>query len=232
MLNAHRRSYNCTEGTACLKLKGFVSNLEFLRVSSVFSLLLHVAFATTTLGHPWPGLHYSVPSCHYGNQPSTYGVMAGKRPILSWVSCQCVDFSQFSFGWTSPRQSFKEDGIWIEALEKVGKFRASAHGFPNLCISCEITLYLMSPYKAGKVLLFLLTSYHFLRDEDIPNIPVYCWYLSWWSPGWSHEIKWWNKEGRAEFSRQISHVIMDLYPHECMLASCWHPAHSSLSQDQ
>ncbi|XP_012879575.1 PREDICTED: pituitary-specific positive transcription factor 1 isoform X2 [Dipodomys ordii] len=23
------------------------------------------------------GLHYSVPSCHYGNQPSTYGVMAG-----------------------------------------------------------------------------------------------------------------------------------------------------------
>uniref|UniRef100_A0A2R8M935 POU class 1 homeobox 1 n=1 Tax=Callithrix jacchus TaxID=9483 RepID=A0A2R8M935_CALJA len=23
------------------------------------------------------GLHYSVPSCHYGNQPSAYGVMAG-----------------------------------------------------------------------------------------------------------------------------------------------------------
>uniref|UniRef100_A0A663N8T7 POU class 1 homeobox 1 n=1 Tax=Athene cunicularia TaxID=194338 RepID=A0A663N8T7_ATHCN len=27
-----------------------------------------------------PGLHYSVPSCHYGNQPSTYGVMAGIKP--------------------------------------------------------------------------------------------------------------------------------------------------------
>ncbi|XP_066857626.1 pituitary-specific positive transcription factor 1 isoform X2 [Anser cygnoides] len=26
------------------------------------------------------GLHYSVPSCHYGNQPSTYGVMAGIKP--------------------------------------------------------------------------------------------------------------------------------------------------------
>uniref|UniRef100_A0A803VW99 POU domain protein n=1 Tax=Ficedula albicollis TaxID=59894 RepID=A0A803VW99_FICAL len=25
-------------------------------------------------------LHYSVPSCHYGNQPSTYGVMAGIKP--------------------------------------------------------------------------------------------------------------------------------------------------------
>ncbi|NXU98418.1 PIT1 factor, partial [Cettia cetti] len=39
-----------------------------------------IAFATTMLGHPWPGLHYSVPSCHYGNQPSTYGVMAGIKP--------------------------------------------------------------------------------------------------------------------------------------------------------
>ncbi|XP_015151142.1 pituitary-specific positive transcription factor 1 isoform X2 [Gallus gallus] len=26
------------------------------------------------------GLHYSVPSCHYGNQASTYGVMAGIKP--------------------------------------------------------------------------------------------------------------------------------------------------------
>uniref|UniRef100_A0A674GZS8 POU domain protein n=1 Tax=Taeniopygia guttata TaxID=59729 RepID=A0A674GZS8_TAEGU len=30
--------------------------------------------------NPWPGLHYSVPSCHYGNQPSTYGVMTGIKP--------------------------------------------------------------------------------------------------------------------------------------------------------
>nr|Q28503.2 RecName: Full=Pituitary-specific positive transcription factor 1; Short=PIT-1; AltName: Full=Growth hormone factor 1; Short=GHF-1 [Macaca mulatta] len=28
------------------------------------------------------GLHYSVPSCHYGNQPSTYGVMAGSLTLV------------------------------------------------------------------------------------------------------------------------------------------------------
>ncbi|KAF2982768.1 hypothetical protein EK904_004488 [Melospiza melodia maxima] len=84
----HDSSWSClrgtegTEGTACLTLQGCALNLEFLRVPSVFSLLPTracpcVGFAATTPGHPWPGLHYSVPSCHYGNQPSTYGVMAG-----------------------------------------------------------------------------------------------------------------------------------------------------------
>ncbi|NXL62079.1 PIT1 factor, partial [Chordeiles acutipennis] len=37
-------------------------------------------FATMTLENILAGLHYSVPSCHYGNQPSTYGVMAGIKP--------------------------------------------------------------------------------------------------------------------------------------------------------
>ncbi|XP_005422425.1 pituitary-specific positive transcription factor 1 isoform X2 [Geospiza fortis] len=65
----------------CLQVSNHTTNVVST-VPSVFSLLPTcacpcVGFAATTLGHPWPGLHYSVPSCHYGNQPSTYGVMAG-----------------------------------------------------------------------------------------------------------------------------------------------------------
>ncbi|XP_064559632.1 pituitary-specific positive transcription factor 1 isoform X1 [Zonotrichia leucophrys gambelii] len=65
----------------CLQVSNHTTNVVST-VSSVFSLLPTracscVGFAATTPGHPWPGLHYSVPSCHYGNQPSTYGVMAG-----------------------------------------------------------------------------------------------------------------------------------------------------------
>ncbi|XP_066424473.1 pituitary-specific positive transcription factor 1 isoform X3 [Molothrus aeneus] len=65
----------------CLQVSNHTTSVVST-VPSVFSLLpTHacscVGFATTTPGHPWPGLHYSVPSCHYGNQPSTYGVMAG-----------------------------------------------------------------------------------------------------------------------------------------------------------
>lgn len=147
MLNAHRRSYNCTEGTACLTLKGCVLNLEFLRVPPVFSLLPTracscIGFAATTPGCPWPGLHYSVPSCHYGNQPSTYGVMAGKGPALSWGSCQSVDVSQLPFRGTNPRQSFKEDGIWIEALEK---------GFGNECPEFPKPLHLLWNHSVSYV---------------------------------------------------------------------------------
>ncbi|XP_052559980.1 pituitary-specific positive transcription factor 1 [Tympanuchus pallidicinctus] len=54
-------------------------------VPSVLSLIqtpkcsqLH--FAVMTSGNVSAGLHYSVPSCHYGNQPSTYGVMTGIKP--------------------------------------------------------------------------------------------------------------------------------------------------------
>ncbi|XP_066424481.1 pituitary-specific positive transcription factor 1 isoform X4 [Molothrus aeneus] len=38
---------------------------------------LQVSNHTTSVVSTGTGLHYSVPSCHYGNQPSTYGVMAG-----------------------------------------------------------------------------------------------------------------------------------------------------------
>ncbi|XP_057901722.1 pituitary-specific positive transcription factor 1 isoform X2 [Melospiza georgiana] len=38
---------------------------------------LQVSNHTTNVVSTGTGLHYSVPSCHYGNQPSTYGVMAG-----------------------------------------------------------------------------------------------------------------------------------------------------------
>ncbi|XP_051675137.1 pituitary-specific positive transcription factor 1 isoform X2 [Oryctolagus cuniculus] len=38
---------------------------------------LPVSNHTTNVMSTATGLHYSVPSCHYGNQPSTYGVMAG-----------------------------------------------------------------------------------------------------------------------------------------------------------
>ncbi|XP_031468470.1 pituitary-specific positive transcription factor 1 isoform X1 [Phasianus colchicus] len=51
-------------------------------VPSVLSLIQtpkcsHLHFAMMTSGNTSAGLHYSVPSCHYGNQPSTYGVMTG-----------------------------------------------------------------------------------------------------------------------------------------------------------
>uniref|UniRef100_A0A8C0WUR2 POU domain protein n=1 Tax=Castor canadensis TaxID=51338 RepID=A0A8C0WUR2_CASCN len=54
----------------------------FLPVPSILSLIqtakcLHTYFSGMTSGNTAAGLHYSVPSCHYGNQPSTYGVMAG-----------------------------------------------------------------------------------------------------------------------------------------------------------
>ncbi|XP_041336165.1 pituitary-specific positive transcription factor 1 [Pyrgilauda ruficollis] len=65
----------------CLQVSNHTTNVVST-VPSVFSLLPTracscVGFAAATPGRPWPGLHYSVPSCHYGNQPSTYGVMAG-----------------------------------------------------------------------------------------------------------------------------------------------------------
>lgn len=66
------------------------SSYIFLPVPSILSLIqtpkcLHTYFSMTTMGNTATGLHYSVPSCHYGNQPSTYGVMAGKKKISSYV---------------------------------------------------------------------------------------------------------------------------------------------------
>lgn len=65
------------------------SSYIFLPVPSILSLIqtpkcLHTYFSMTTVGNTATGLHYSVPSCHYGNQPSTYGVMAGKKKLSVW----------------------------------------------------------------------------------------------------------------------------------------------------
>ncbi|NXK40668.1 PIT1 factor, partial [Piprites chloris] len=68
----------------CLHVSNHATNVVST-VPSVLSLVQTrvfpcIRFATTTVGHASAGLHYSVPSCHYGNQPSTYGVMAGIKP--------------------------------------------------------------------------------------------------------------------------------------------------------
>ncbi|XP_064008219.1 pituitary-specific positive transcription factor 1 isoform X4 [Pogoniulus pusillus] len=45
------------------------------------------------------GLHYSVPSCHYGNQPSTYGVMAGSlTPCLYKIPEHALSASSCALG--------------------------------------------------------------------------------------------------------------------------------------
>ncbi|XP_014746553.1 PREDICTED: pituitary-specific positive transcription factor 1 isoform X2 [Sturnus vulgaris] len=65
----------------CLQVSNHATNVVST-VPSVFSFPSNSCVFMPWLCHintgtPWPGLHYSVPSCHYGNQPSTYGVMAG-----------------------------------------------------------------------------------------------------------------------------------------------------------
>ncbi|XP_064129158.1 pituitary-specific positive transcription factor 1 [Loxodonta africana] len=65
----------------CLPVSNHATNV-MSTVPSILSLIqtpkcLRIHFLVTTLGNTATGLHYSVPSCHYGNQASTYGVMAG-----------------------------------------------------------------------------------------------------------------------------------------------------------
>ncbi|XP_025769287.1 pituitary-specific positive transcription factor 1 [Puma concolor] len=65
----------------CLPVSNHATNV-MSTVPSILSLIqtpkcLCAYFLVTSLGNTATGLHYSVPSCHYGNQPSTYGVMAG-----------------------------------------------------------------------------------------------------------------------------------------------------------
>ncbi|XP_012879574.1 PREDICTED: pituitary-specific positive transcription factor 1 isoform X1 [Dipodomys ordii] len=65
----------------CLPVSNHATNV-MSTVPSILSLIqtpkyLYTYFSVTTMGNAATGLHYSVPSCHYGNQPSTYGVMAG-----------------------------------------------------------------------------------------------------------------------------------------------------------
>ncbi|KAM7178862.1 pituitary-specific positive transcription factor 1 isoform 1-T1 [Macrochelys suwanniensis] len=68
----------------CLPVSNHATNVVST-VPSVLSLVhtpkcSHVHFSMAALGNASTGLHYSVPSCHYGNQQSTYGVMAGIKP--------------------------------------------------------------------------------------------------------------------------------------------------------
>ncbi|XP_059576595.1 pituitary-specific positive transcription factor 1 [Alligator mississippiensis] len=68
----------------CLPVSSHATNVVST-VPSVLSLIQtpkssHLCFSMTTLGNTPAGLHYSVPSCHYGNQQATYGVMAGIKP--------------------------------------------------------------------------------------------------------------------------------------------------------
>ncbi|KAJ7413623.1 Pituitary-specific positive transcription factor 1 [Willisornis vidua] len=66
----------------------------------------------TTLGHALAGLHYSVPSCHYGNQPSTYGVMAGSlTPCLYKFPEHALSASSCALGhgFTPMHQSLLTD---------------------------------------------------------------------------------------------------------------------------
>ncbi|KAM4889088.1 pituitary-specific positive transcription factor 1 isoform 2-T2 [Thomomys bottae] len=72
-----------------MSCQSFTSADTFIPLSSDTSaalpLIMHHSAAeclpasnhTTNVMSTATGLHYSVPSCHYGNQPSTYGVMAG-----------------------------------------------------------------------------------------------------------------------------------------------------------
>ncbi|KFO73465.1 pituitary-specific positive transcription factor 1 isoform X1 [Cuculus canorus] len=68
----------------CLAVSNHATNVVST-VPSVLSLIRTPICSCTrgavaTLGNALAGLHYSVPSCPYGNQPSTYGVMAGIKP--------------------------------------------------------------------------------------------------------------------------------------------------------
>ncbi|XP_075450119.1 pituitary-specific positive transcription factor 1 isoform X1 [Ascaphus truei] len=63
-------------------------------VPSVLSLVQIPKFSDIYFSGPYVektpgGLHYSSPSCHYGNQQSTYGVMTGNLPpcLMSASSC-------------------------------------------------------------------------------------------------------------------------------------------------
>ncbi|KAM7129160.1 pituitary-specific positive transcription factor 1 isoform 3-T3 [Ciconia maguari] len=100
----------------CLPVSNHATNV-FLPILSVLSLIQTpicscIRFATTTLGNTLAGLHYSVPSCHYGNQPSTYGVMAGsltpclyKFPEHALSASSCA----LSHGFTPMHQSLLTD---------------------------------------------------------------------------------------------------------------------------
>ncbi|XP_054076959.1 pituitary-specific positive transcription factor 1 isoform X3 [Rissa tridactyla] len=100
----------------CLPVSNHATNVVST-VPSVLSLIQtpicsHIRFAMMTLGNASTGLHYSVPSCHYGNQPSTYGVMAGSlTPCLYKFPEHALSASSCALGhsFTSMHQSLLAD---------------------------------------------------------------------------------------------------------------------------
>ncbi|XP_065511188.1 pituitary-specific positive transcription factor 1 isoform X3 [Caloenas nicobarica] len=100
----------------CLPVSNHATNV-MSTVPSVLSLIQTpicscIRFAVTTLGNTLAGLHYSVPSCHYGNQPSTYGVMAGSlTPCLYKFPEHALSASSCALGhsFTPMHQSLLTD---------------------------------------------------------------------------------------------------------------------------
>ncbi|KAM6383912.1 pituitary-specific positive transcription factor 1 isoform 3-T3 [Alca torda] len=100
----------------CLPVSNHATNVVST-VPSVLSLIQtplcsYIRFAMMTLGNASAGLHYSVPSCHYGNQPSTYGVMAGSlTPCLYKFPEHALGASSCALGhsFTSMHQSLLAD---------------------------------------------------------------------------------------------------------------------------
>lgn len=83
----------------------------FLPVSSILFLIptlkcFHICFAMATLGATVSGLHYSVPSCHYGNQQAAYGVMAGKKLFLNF-SFNKMDLSVLTLNLETKDSSYQ-----------------------------------------------------------------------------------------------------------------------------
>ncbi|XP_068281633.1 pituitary-specific positive transcription factor 1 isoform X3 [Nyctibius grandis] len=100
----------------CLPVSNHATNVVST-VPSVLSLIQTpicscICFAMATLGNVLAGLHYSVPSCHYGNQPSTYGVMAGSlTPCLYKFPEHALSASSCALGhsFTPMHQSLLTD---------------------------------------------------------------------------------------------------------------------------
>ncbi|XP_009465962.1 PREDICTED: pituitary-specific positive transcription factor 1 isoform X5 [Nipponia nippon] len=100
----------------CLPVSNHATNVVST-VPSVLSLIQtpicsRICFAMTTGGNTLAGLHYSVPSCHYGNQPSTYGVMAGSlTPCLYKFPEHALSASSCALGhgFTPMHQSLLTD---------------------------------------------------------------------------------------------------------------------------
>ncbi|XP_039189720.1 pituitary-specific positive transcription factor 1 [Crotalus tigris] len=63
----------------CLPVSNHATNVVSTGIVSLIPTLkyAHICFSMATMGYMPSGLHYSVPSCHYGNQQTAYGMMAG-----------------------------------------------------------------------------------------------------------------------------------------------------------